>query len=123
LNLFLIAVSVFPETFISAHHYTVPLKTYENNCNLIILIQYLKIPKETDYAISIVHLNEGGKPNTGGVLKPGDRITINGNMPKDATEFSINFCFKQDNCIFSDSTVEQAHPINANAKCLFEQKI
>jgi hypothetical protein len=90
---------------------------------LILTFSILKTPKETDYAISILHLNEAGKQNAGGVLKPGDRITINGQMPEDATEFSINFCYVQVNCVFSDSTVIEAHPINENAKSLFGQSI
>jgi hypothetical protein len=87
----------------------------------------MKMPKETDYAISILHFNytESGEQTTGGLLKPGDRITINGKVPTNAKEFSINFCYSEDNCVFpensdspSDSTVEEAHPINKKAKCL-----
>jgi hypothetical protein len=87
------------------------------------------MPKETDYAISILHLNysEHGEEKAGGLLKPGDRITINGKMPENSTDFSINFCYLQDNCVFpdipgspSDSSVKtkEAHPINEKAKCL-----
>jgi hypothetical protein len=78
------------------------------------------VSKETDYAISILNLNysESGEEKAGGLLKPGDRITINGKMPVNAKEFSINFCYLQDNCVFTDSSVESSHPINRNAQSL-----
>jgi hypothetical protein len=77
------------------------------------------MPKETDYAISILHLNylESGEGKAG-LLKPGDRITFKGKMPENPTEFSINFCYLQDNCVFSNSSIKEAHPINENAKSL-----
>uniref|UniRef100_A0A1I8B4V7 Galectin domain-containing protein n=1 Tax=Meloidogyne hapla TaxID=6305 RepID=A0A1I8B4V7_MELHA len=83
-------------------------------------IPYFKLNRivpndETDYSIPIKYLNyNNGQNNGGGLLLPGDHLIIKGNIPKNAKEFSINFCYLQKNCMFTDEL--EGHIINKHAK-------
>nr|CAD2195173.1 unnamed protein product [Meloidogyne enterolobii] len=104
--------------------------------NLKVPKEYFKLNRitlnnENDYSIPIRYLNYiDGETNKSikiyggaGLLSPGDRLIFKGNVPINAKEFHINFCYLQRNCVPQNTKINQKIGENIlNIRFVFDSK-